>query len=317
MFDIDDTNLSSSLQIKVIGIGGGGISAVNRMIENNLEGVEFIAVDIDSGDLSNSQAPRRIHITENPKENSKEILNVIEDTDMIFVVAGMGGRAGTSIAPIIAKYSKELGALTVAVVACPFENENRNKNAYNGIEKLRSYADSVIIISGDKILQAGGNISKEQAFSIADEYLKMAVQGISQLITMPGVVNMDVEDLLNIIGNSGKASVGVGQASGEKAAMKAAQAALDSPLLENMQNALSVVINIMGAGESLKMLEVNEAASLIQDAASVESEIMWGMSIDESLGDTVRVMIIATRFAGHPEKFKFVSSSNGSTELPL
>ena len=300
MLDIDDTNLNPIGKIKVIGVGGGGISAVNQMISNELKYMEFIAVDTDAKTLENSQAPRRIHITENAMKNSEQILHSIEATDMIFVVAGMGGKAGTSIAPIIAKYSKELGALTVAVVTRPFEDEKRNKNADAGIKNLNNHSDLVVVVSGDKILQANENISKEQALNIADDVLFKTVQGIANLILIPGMINLDFGDLCTILGNAGIAFVGIGEASGKNASVKAVQVALDCPLLEKMQDATSIVINFMGSDESFSMAEVNEASNLIQDAAKSEAEIMWGMSIDESLGDTVRVMIIATRFNGEP-----------------
>ena len=300
MFDVDDTSLNPIGKIKVIGVGGGGISAVNKMISNDLKYVEFVTVDTDAKTLENSQAPRRIHITENAMKNSEQILNVIEKTDMIFVVAGMGGRAGTSIAPIIAKYSKELSALTIAVVTRPFEDEKRNKNADAGIKNLNSHSDLVVVVSGDKILQANGNISKEQALNIADDVLFKTVQGISNLILIPGMINLDFADLCTILGKAGVGFVGIGEASGKNASVKAVQVALDCPLLEKMKDATSIVINFMGSDESFSMAEVNEASILIMDAAKSEAEIMWGMSIDESLGDTVRVMIIATRFNGEP-----------------
>ena len=324
MFEIEDTSLNSLAKIKVIGVGGGGSNAVNRMISLGLEGVEFIAVNTDAQALLTSQAPRRIRIGEKltkglgagarpekgqeaAKESIEEIRKALEGSDMVFITAGMGGGTGTGAAPVIAACAKELGALTVGIVTRPFtfEGPRRKRNADMGIDNLRRCVDTIITIPNDKLLQVvDKKMPVTQAFSIADDVLRQSVQGISQLITMPGVVNLDFADLTTIMSNSGSALIGIGEAAGEKAPVNAAKAAINSPLLEtNIQGARSVLINIMGAEEALTMLEVNEASTTIQEAADADAEIMWGMSVDESLGDTVRVTIIATRFDGESETF--------------
>ena len=318
-FEIEDTSLSSPAKIKVIGVGGGGSNAVNRMISLGLEGVEFIAVNTDAQALLTSQAPRRIRIGEKltkglgagarpekgeqaAQESRPEIVKALEGSDMVFITAGMGGGTGTGAAPIIAQCAKEIGALTVAVVTRPFtfEGPRRKKNADMGIENLRRSVDTIITIPNDRLLQVvDKKMPVTEAFRIADDVLRQSVQGISYLITMPGVVNLDFADVETIMSNSGNALIGIGEASGEKAPVNAAKAAIDSPLLEtNIQGARSVLINIMGSNEGLTMFEVNEASTTIQEAADKDAEIMWGMSIDETLGDTVRVTIIATRFGG-------------------
>ena len=324
MFEIEDTSLNALAKIKVIGVGGGGSNAVNRMISLGLEGVEFIAVNTDAQALLTSQAPRRIRIGEKltkglgagarpekgqeaAKESIEEIRKALEGSDMVFITAGMGGGTGTGAAPVIAACAKEIGALTVGIVTRPFtfEGPRRKRNADMGIDNLRRCVDTIITIPNDKLLQVvDKKMPVTQAFSIADDVLRQSVQGISQLITMPGVVNLDFADLTTIMSNSGSALIGIGEAAGEKAPVNAAKAAINSPLLEtNIQGARSVLINIMGSEEALTMLEVNEASTTIQEAADADAEIMWGMSVDESLGDTVRVTIIATRFDGESETF--------------
>jgi len=324
LFEIEDTSLNSLAKIKVIGVGGGGSNAVNRMISLGLEGVEFIAVNTDAQALLTSQAPRRIRIGEKltkglgagarpekgeqaAQESREEIIKALEGSDMVFITAGMGGGTGTGAAPVIAACAKELGALTVGIVTRPFtfEGPRRKRNADMGIDNLRRSVDTIITIPNDKLLQVvDKKMPVTQAFSIADDVLRQSVQGISQLITMPGVVNLDFADLTTIMSNSGSALIGIGEAAGEKAPVNAAKAAINSPLLEtNIQGARSVLINIMGSEEALTMLEVNEASTTIQEAADADAEIMWGMSVDESLGDTVRVTIIATRFDGEAENF--------------
>ena len=318
-FEIEDASLNSLANIKVIGVGGGGSNAVNRMISLGLEGVEFIAVNTDAQALLNSQAPRRIRIGEKltrglgagarpevgekaAQESREEIIKALDKSDMVFITAGMGGGTGTGAAPVIAACAREIGALTVGVVTRPFtfEGPKRKRNADMGIDNLRRCVDTIITIPNDRLLQVvDKKMPVTKAFSIADDILRQSVQGISYLITMPGVVNLDFADVQTIMSNSGSALIGIGEASGEKAPINAAKAAIDSPLLEtSIQGAKSVLMNIMGANEALTMFEVHEASTTIQEAADSEAEIMWGMSVDESLGDTVRVTIIATRFGG-------------------
>ncbi len=338
MFVPDETSLDQLAKIKVIGVGGGGSNAVNRMISLGLEGVEFIAVNTDAQALLASQAPRRIRIGEKltrglgagarpevgekaAQESIEEIKKSLDGSDMIFITAGMGGGTGTGAAPIIASCAREIGALTVGVVTRPFtfEGPRRKRNADMGIDNLRRCVDTIITIPNDRLLQVvDKKMPVTQAFRIADDVLRQSVQGISYLITMPGIVNLDFADVCTIMNNSGSALIGIGEASGEKAPVNAARAAIDSPLLEtSIQGARSVLINIMGSEESLTMFEVNEASTTIQEAADSEAEIMWGMSIDPSLGDTVRVTIIATRFDGEAEAFNTpIISSMAHQQIP-
>lgn len=319
MFEIVDNNVNSLAKIKVIGVGGGGSNAVNRMISLGLEGVEFIAVNTDGQALLNSQAPRRIRIgekltrglgagarpeigEESAKESMEEIKKSIEGSDMVFITAGMGGGTGTGAAPVIAACAREVGALTVGVVTRPFafEGPRRKKNADMGIDNLRRCVDTIITIPNDKLLQvADKKMPITQAFSIADDVLRQSVQGISYLITMPGLVNLDFADIKTVMSNSGSALIGIGNASGDKAAVNAAKDAMNSQLLEtSIQGAHSVLINFMGAEDALTLQDVNEASVTIQEAADSDAEIMWGMSIDPSLGDLIRVTVIATKFEG-------------------
>lgn len=322
MFVPEDTGLDQRAKIKVIGVGGGGSNAVNRMISLGLDGVEFIAVNTDAQALLNSQAPKRMRIGEKltkglgagarpeigekaAQESRDEIYKALEGADMVFITAGMGGGTGTGAAPVIASIARDVNALTVGIVTRPFsfEGPRRKKNADVGIENLKNNVDTIITIPNDRLLQVvDKKMPVTKAFSIADDILRQSVQGISYLITMPGLVNLDFADVQTIMSNSGSALIGIGEASGEKAPINAAKAAIDSPLLEtSIQGAHSVLINIMGSNDSLTMLEVNEASTTIQESADAEAEIMWGMSIDESLGDMVRVTIIATRFHGEAE----------------
>ena len=324
MFEIEDSSVNPLAKIKVIGVGGGGSNAVNRMISWGLEGVEFIAVNTDAQALLNSQAPRRIRIGEKAtrglgagarpekgaeaaQESREEIIKSLEGADMVFITAGMGGGTGTGAAPIIAQCAKDSGALTVAVVTRPFafEGPKRKKNADIGIENLRRCVDTIITIPNDRLLQiADKKMPVTQAFSHADDILRQSVQGISYVITVPGLVNLDFADIKTIMENSGSALMGIGEASGEKATVDAAKAAIDSPLLEtSLQGARSVLISIMGSNDILTMAGVNEASTTIQEAVDPSAEIMWGVTVDESLGEAVRVTIIATRFEGESESF--------------
>ena len=317
MFEVENTGLDEKAIIKVVGVGGGGNNAVNRMISLGIEGVEFIAVNTDAQVLINSPVAKRIIIGDKAtrglgagarpekgekaaQESKNDILQSLEGANMVFITAGMGGGTGTGAAPVIAQCAKEVNALTVAVVTRPFSFEGPKRKIYAdaGIEKLRNYVDTIITIPNDRLLQVvDKKMPVTQAFSIVDDVLRQSVQGISNLITMPGIVNLDFADITTIMSNSGSALIGIGEASGEGAPIKAAQAAINSPLLEtDIQGAHSVLINIMGSNDCLTMLEVNEASTTIQEAADKNAEIMWGMSIDESLGDIVRVTIIATRF---------------------
>ena len=317
MFELDDNTLDQFAKIKVIGVGGGGNNAVNRMISLGLEGVEFIAINTDAQALLTALAPKRMQIGEKltrglgagarpeigqkaAMESREDIINALRGSDMVFITAGMGGGTGTGAAPVVAECAREIGALTVGVVTRPFtfEGPKRKKNADIGIENLKRNVDTIITIPNDRLLQVvDKKTPMTQAFTIADDILRQGVKGISDLIAVPGLVNLDFADVKSIMSNAGAALMGIGEASGENATVDAVKAAIDSPLLEtSLQGARGVLLNIMGATDSLSMLEVNEASTTVQEAAHPDAEIIWGVSVDESLGDKVSVTVIATRF---------------------
>ncbi len=322
MFEIEDPTLDQLAKIKVIGIGGGGSNAVNRMIESGLEGVEFIAVNTDSQALLMSKSPKRMQIGEKltrglgagarpdigeraAQESRNDILEALRGSDMVFITAGMGGGTGTGAAPVVAECAREVNALTVAVVTRPFtfEGPKRKKNADAGIEKLKKNVDAIITIPNDRLLQVvDKKTPMTKAFTIADDILRQGVKGISDLIAVPGVINLDFADVQSIMNNAGSALMGVGEASGDNAAVEAVKKAIASPLLEtSVDSARGILLNFMGATDSLSMMEVNEASTTVQEAAHPDAEIIWGVSVDESLGDTIVVTIIATRFGEEEE----------------
>ena len=311
-----DNDLNQFAKIKVIGVGGGGNNAVNRMISSGLQGVEFIAVNTDAQALLHAMAPQRIQIGEkltkglgagaNPEigekaaqESREEIMQALKGADMVFVTAGMGGGTRTGAAPVVAECARELGALTVGVVTKPFSFEGRRrlKQAEMGTANLKEKVDTIITIPNDRLLQViDKKTSMMDAFSIADDVLRQGVQGISDLIAVPGLINLDFADINSVMNNAGSALMGIGVGKGENAAVSAAQAAINSPLLETtIQGARGVLYNICG-GPNLTLFEVNEASQIIQDAAHEEANIIFGSSIDESLEDEVRVTVIATGF---------------------
>ena len=317
MFEFDEVELSNFAKIKVVGIGGGGSNAVNRMIESGLKGVEFIAINTDAQALSMSKSAKRIQIGAKltrglgagarPEvgekaaiESREEIIKALTDSDMIFITAGMGGGTGTGAAPIVAECARDLQALTVAVVTRPFtfEGPKRKRNADMGIANLKQNVDSIITIPNDRLLQVvDKKTPMTQAFLLADDILRQGVQGISDLIAVPGLISLDFADVKTIMSNSGSALMGVGEATGSNAAVDAVRAAMDSPLLETgVSGARGILLNVMGATDALSMFEVNEAATTVQEAAHPEAEIIFGASIDESLGDKIIVTIIATQF---------------------
>ncbi|AKL95619.1 cell division protein FtsZ [Clostridium aceticum] len=312
-FDVD---MDQFAQIKVIGVGGGGNNAVNRMIESELKGVEFIAVNTDKQALFTSKAEHKIQIGEkltrglgagaNPEigrkaaeESREDIYKLLQGADMVFITAGMGGGTGTGAAPIVAEVAKELGILTVGVVTKPFtfEGKRRMLHAEQGVQELKSRVDTLVTIPNDRLLQV---IEKKttmlDAFRMADDVLKQGVQGISDLIAVPGLVNLDFADVKTIMVEQGLAHMGIGRASGENRAAEAAKQAIQSPLLEtSIQGAKGVLLNITG-GSSLGLFEVNEAAELVTEAADQDANIIFGAVINEELKDEIRITVIATGF---------------------
>jgi cell division protein FtsZ len=316
-FDIDMDNFA---RIKVVGVGGGGNNAVNRMIDAGLRGVDFIAVNTDKQALFLSKANTKIQIGEkltkglgsgaNPEigekaanESRDEIAMAIKDADMVFVTAGMGGGTGTGAVPIIAQIARELGILTVGVVTKPFMFEGRKRMQYaeKGVENLKSVVDTLVTIPNDRLLQiADKKTSMLEAFRIADDVLRQGVQGISDLIAVPGLINLDFADVKTIMLETGLAHMGIGKGSGENKAEEAAKQAISSPLLEtSIEGAKGVLLNITG-GPDLGLQEVNLAAELIQNSADPEANIIFGAVIDENLKDEMLITVIATGFDKSP-----------------
>ena len=312
----DNTMLDGTATIKVIGVGGAGNNAVNRMVDSGIKGVEFTAVNTDRQTLLVSKAATKIQIGEkitrglgagaNPdigaqaaEESKAEIAEALRGADMVFVTAGMGGGTGTGAAPIVAAAAKEMGILTIGVVTKPFtfEGKKRLSQAERGIESLKGKVDTLVVIPNDKLLQIiDRKTSIIEAFKMADDVLRQGVQGISDLIAIPGLVNLDFADVKTIMLNTGMAHMGIGRASGENRAEDAAKQAIQSPLLEtSIEGARGVIINITG-GTNLGLHEVNTAAELIQRSVDPEANIIFGAVIDESLDEDILVTVIATGF---------------------
>lgn len=311
-----ETSVEDNAQIKVIGVGGGGGNAVNRMIEAGLKGVSYIVVNTDKQALNASVAETKVQIGEkltrglgagaNPEtgmkaaeENIEEIVKYFDGVDMVFITAGMGGGTGTGAAPVIAKAAKEMGILTVGVVTKPFtfEGSKRRKHAELGIEYLKQYVDSLVVVPNDRLLQISEkNTTMKEAFGMADDVLRQGIQGITDLITESGVINLDFADVKTVMSDRGIAHMGVGTGRGENRVIDAVKEAIGSPLLEtSIDGAKAILLNIMG-GYDLGMLEANEAADLIEKAAARDANIIFGASIKEDLEDEIRITVIATGF---------------------
>jgi cell division protein FtsZ len=304
--------------IKVVGVGGGGTNAVNRMVDAGLSGVEFIAVNTDAQALMMCDADVKIHIGSQAtrglgagadpavgqaaaQESRDELKEALKGADMVFVTAGEGGGTGTGGAPIVAELARELQALTVGVVTKPFvfEGGKRTQQANQGVEILRDRVDTLIVIENDRLLQVvEKRTSVTDAFRIADDILRQGVQGITDLITVPGLVNLDFADVRTIMRDAGSAMMGIGTASGENRATEAARGAVSSPLLEtSIEGATGILLNITG-GPDIGLFEVNEAAEVVTGAADQNANVIFGAVIDDSMGEDVRVTVIATGFGG-------------------
>ena len=304
--------------IKVVGVGGGGTNAVNRMVDAGLTGVEFIAVNTDAQALMMCDADVKIHIGSKAtrglgagadpavglaaaQESRDELKEALKGADMVFVTAGEGGGTGTGGAPIVAELARELEALTVGVVTRPFvfEGRKRSQQAEMGIESLRDRVDTLIVIENDRLLQVvEKRTSVVEAFRMADDILRQGVQGITDLITVPGLVNLDFADVRTIMRDAGSALMGIGTASGENRAAEAARAAVSSPLLEtSIEGATGILLNITG-GPEIGLFEVNEAAEVVTSAADQNANVIFGAVIDDAVGGEVRVTVIATGFGG-------------------
>jgi cell division protein FtsZ len=304
--------------IKVVGVGGGGVNAINRMIEVGLKGVEFIAVNTDAQALLMSDADVKLDIgreltrglgagadpvigRQAAEDHAEEITDVLKGADMVFVTAGEGGGTGTGGAPVIARMARELGALTIGVVTRPFqfEGKRRSGQADEGVEALRAEVDTLIVIPNDRLLELSDrSISVLDAFRQADQVLLQGVSGITDLITTPGLINLDFADVKSVMRDAGSALMGIGSARGEHRAVAASEAAISSPLLEaSIEGARGVLLSIAG-GSDLGLFEINEAARLVADAAHPDANIIFGAVIDDTLGDEVRVTVIAAGFDG-------------------
>ncbi|MGM0367141.1 MAG: cell division protein FtsZ [Actinomycetota bacterium] len=300
--------------IRVIGIGGGGSNAVNRMMEDNISGCEFIAVNTDAQALMMSNADRKILIGNSglgagsdpeigrvaAEKSIDAVKDAVKDADMIFITCGQGGGTGTGSAPVIASAAKEMGCLTVAVVTKPFtfEGSKRMVTAEQGIKNLADKVDTLIVIPNDKLLEISDeNTTLLNAFKLADDVLKAGIRGVTDLITLPGLINLDFADVKTVIKDAGNALLGDGMASGENRAIKAAQKAINSPLIEaSIEGAKGILLNISG-GPDLKLFEVNEAAEIIRNSTSADANIIFGAVIDENINDQIKVTIIATGFS--------------------
>jgi cell division protein FtsZ len=308
--------LLNSAKIKVIGVGGGGGNAVNRMIESHLEGVEFVVANTDLQALKGSKAPVKIQLGvkltnglgagANPDvgrkaalEDADKVIEALEGADMVFVTTGLGGGTGTGAAPIIASLASEMGALTVAVVTKPFafEGKRRSNQAERGLQELIDSVDTTVVIPNEKLLAVAKDAGFFESFRVADDILRQAVQGISDIITIPGIINRDFADVKTIMAGMGYAVMGTATAKGEGRATAAAQAAIASPLLEAgaIDGARGILINVTGSS-SLRLAEVNEASTIIQNAAHEDANIIFGAVLDEKMKDEVKITVIATGF---------------------
>ena len=320
MIEFQNEEQTSFASIKVVGCGGGGNNAVNRMVDAGLRGVEFISINTDRQALNMSKATNRLQIGEKltkglgagavpdigrraAEESREEIGMALKGADLVFVTAGMGGGTGTGAAPIVAEIARDIGALTIAVVTKPFafEGKQRMKNAESGIVELKQRVDTLVVIPNDRLLNVvNKGTSMLDAFRIADDVLRQGIQGISDLIAVPALINLDFADVKTIMESGGMAHMGIGSGKGEDRLVVAAKNAIASPLLEtNIEGARALLINVTG-GEDISITDINEAANLIMNAADPDANIIFGAGIDEGMGDEVRVTVIATGFEKTP-----------------
>ena len=320
MIEFQNEEQSTFASIKVVGCGGGGNNAVNRMVNAGLRGVDFISVNTDRQALSQTNAQVKIQIGEKltkglgagaipevgrraAEESREEIASALTGADLVFITAGMGGGTGTGAAPIVAEIARDLGTLTIAVVTKPFnfEGKQRMKNAEAGIAELKQHVDTLVVIPNDRLLQVvNKGTTMIEAFQIADDVLRQGIQGISDLIAVPAMINLDFADVKTVMESGGMAHMGIGLGSGENKLVEAAKNAISSPLLEtNIDGARAVLINVTG-GEDISIVDINEAANLIMEAADPDANIIFGAGIDETMGDEVRITVIATGFEKTP-----------------
>ena len=343
-FELENEPMNYLPVIKVIGVGGGGGNAINRMVSSEVQNVEFIAINTDEHVLQFSKADKKVQIGEkitrgkgagslpsigqqSAEESKEEIAALLKDTDMVFVTAGMGGGTGTGAAPVVAQIAKEMGILTVAVVTKPFafEGKKRMAQAEQGIQELATSVDSLIIVPNERLKYfSDQSITLENAFSIADDVLRQGVQSISDLILVPGLVNLDFADVTAIMKNAGYAHMGIGKASGKDKATLAAEQAISSPLLETaIDGAKGVIINVTASAD-ISLEDIDIASTMISNKASEDANIIWGAVINENMEDEISVTVIATGFNGDKDEDKIpakpvtapVSSTPASTPAP-
>ena len=319
-FELEDNNYESGVNIKVVGVGGGGNNALNRMINTNVRGVEFIAINTDTQALMRSSAARQIAIGErcakgkgagsNPElgamaaeESSEEIKQALEGADMVFIAAGMGGGTGTGAAPVVARLAQEMGILTVGIVTKPFnfERKKRMDQAEAGIENLKQYVDSLIIIPNERLKEVEEKITLMNAFQIADDVLSHGVQSITELINVPEYINLDFADVTAIMKDAGYAHMGMGEGTGKGMAEEAARSAIHSPLLETTISGAKGVLISVTVSPDIALEEIEAASALISDEAAEDATVIWGAAFDPSLEDTMKVTIIATGFENKNE----------------
>ncbi len=327
----------SFARIKVVGVGGGGCNAVNRMIDEGIQGIEFIAINTDGQALNLSKASIRVRIGEkstrglgaggNPEvgkraaeESADELYEVLKGADMVFVTAGMGGGTGTGAAPIVAQIAREINALTIGVVTRPFtfEGARRSQSAELGIQNLKKQTDTLIVIPNDRLLKiVDKRAPLNESFKVADDVLRQGIQGISELITVPGLINLDFADVRTIMSEGGAALMSVGRASGEDRARKAAELAITSELLDiTIDGARGILFNVTG-GNDLRLFEVNDAAAIIKETAHPDVNLIFGAVIDPNMGDEIRITVIATGFDSntahaHSQQTRFAQAIKGS-----
>lgn len=331
--------LESFARIKVVGIGGGGCNAVDRMIDEGLQGVDFVSINTDAQALINSKATTKVRIGEKltrglgsggdpemgrkaAEESAEDLYNVLKGSDLVFITGGMGGGTGTGAAPIVAQIAKEVGALTIGVVTRPFsfEGKKREQAAELGIDKLKEQADTLIVIPNDRLLQiVDKRVTVQQSFKLADDVLRQGVQGISELITVPGLINLDFADVRTIMSEGGAALMAVGTGKGEGAARMAAEQAISSQLLDiTIDGARGILFNVTG-GNDLTLFDVNEAAEIIKSTAHPDVNLIFGAVIDPSMKDEVRITVIATGFerSGGASRPQQVATREMKNERPI
>ncbi|MDA1329989.1 MAG: cell division protein FtsZ [Chloroflexi bacterium] len=329
--------MESFARIKVVGVGGGGSNAVNRMIDEGIHGIEFVAINTDAQALQLSNAPTRVRIGDKltrglgsggdpetgrkaAEESAEELYEVLKGSDMVFVTAGIGGGTGTGAAPVVAQIAREVGALTIGVVTRPFnfEGARRNHAAEGGISRLKEQVDTLIVIPNDRLLQiVEKRSSLSEAFSVADDVLRQGIQGISELITIPGLINLDFADVRTIMSEGGAALMAVGKGSGENRAQEAAEKAISSELLDiTIDGARGILFNVTG-GPNLSLFEVNNAAAIIKETAHPDVNLIFGAVVDPDMGDEIRITVIATGFdrKGMPRRMLRTRANPKMTEM--